>query len=333
MVETTLKALKNEVNVIGRVKEVNLEEGTTRDGKENIKGNVIVLVEENVNGEVRSHDIRVRVYSNKFKRDGNINGLFSGYETVMNEYKSIADVGDKKEADLVHVQGSLELNEYISQDGSKHSNNQVNAKFFNRITTDDVKKRKGPKATVTLEAVVDSIKDSLDSEGLPTGDKELLGFNVDFFGSLRDNSRPIVPFKAVVPESLADAFDGLYDVGDTGKFTLKINNYAEEASAEEVEEEVSGFGNTEELKDVKRNFVNNLEVIGGTEAYNNGREYDEEQIKEAKEWRQKALDKLEESYVPSDVPSNNAFGQGSKKESAKTTEVSDDSDGLDDLDF
>ena len=333
MAETTLKALKNEVNVIGRVKEVNLEEGTTREGKENIKGNVIVLVEENVNGEVRSHDIRVRVYSNKFKRDGNINGLFSGYETVMNEYKSIADTGNKHEADLVHVQGSLELNEFIGQDGSKHSNNQVNAKFFNRITTDDVKKRKGPKATVTLEAVVESIKDSLDSEGLPSGDKELSGFNVDFFGSLRDNSRPIVPFKAVVPESLADAFDGLYDVGDTGKFTLKINNYAEEASADEVEE-VSGFGNTEELKDVKRSFVNNLEVIGGTEAYNNGREYDEEQISEAKEWRKKALDKLEESYVPTETPSNNAFGQGSKKEGTKATEVSDDDiDDLDELDF
>ena len=332
MAETTLKALKNEVNVIGRVKEVNLEEGTTREGKENIKGNVIVLVEENVNGEVRSHDIRVRVYSNKFKRDGNINGLFSGYETVMNEYKSIADVGDKKEADLVHVQGSLELNEYISQDGTKRSSNQVNAKFFNRITTDDVKKRKGPKATVTLEAVVESIKDSLDSEGLPSGDKELSGFNVDFFGSLRDNSRPIVPFKAVVPESLADAFDGLYDVGDTGKFTLKINNYAEEASADEVEEEVSGFGNTEELKDVKRSFVNNLEVIGGTEPYNNGREYDEEQILEAKEWRKKAIESLESGYVPTETPSKNAFGEGSKAESKEVVK-DDESDGLDDLDF
>lgn len=330
MAETTLKALKNEVNVIGRVKEVNLEEGTTRDGKENIKGNVIVLVEENVKGEVRSHDIRVRVYSNKFKRDGNINGLYTGYETVMNEYKSIADTGNKHEADLVHVQGTLELNEFIGQDGSKHSNNQVSAKFFNRITTDDVKKRKGPKATATLEAVVEGIKDSLDSEGLPTGAKELAGFNVDFFGSLRDTSRPIVPFKAVVPESLADAFDGLYDVGDTGKFTLKINNYAEEASADEVEEEVSGFGNTEELKDVKRSFVNNLEVIGGTESYEGPKAYDEEQIKEAKEWRKKALDKLEESYVPTETPSNNAFGQGSKTEKNVTDE---DLSDLSDLDF
>ena len=331
MANTTLKALKNTVDVIGRVKEVNLELGTTRDGKENIKGNVVVLVEESVNGETRSHDIRVRVYSNKFKRDGNINGLYTGYETVMNEYKSIADVGDKKEADLVHVQGSLELNEYISQDGTKRSSNQVSGKFFNRITTDDVKKRRGPKAVATIEAVVEGIKDELDQDGLPSGNKKLSAFNVDFFGELRENSKPVIPFEAIVPENLADAFENLYDVGDTGKFTLKINNYAEEASADEVEEEVSGFGNTEELKDVKRSFVNNLEVIGGTEAYNNGREYDEEQIKEAKEWRQKALDKLEEGFVPSSTPSDNAFGEGSKKEETKATEVSD--DDLSDLDF
>lgn len=331
MAETTLKALKNEVNVIGRVKEVNLEEGTTREGKENIKGNVIVLVEENVNGEVRSHDIRVRVYSNKFKRDGNINGLFSGYETVMNEYKSIANTGDKHEADLVHVQGSLELNEYISQDGTKRSSNQVSAKFFNRITTEDVKKRKGPKAVATIAGVVESIKDDLDSDGLPSGKKILKGFNVDFFGELRENSKPIIPFEAVVEENLADAFDGLYDVGDTGKFSMKIENYAKDASEEDVEEQVSGFGSTEELQDVKKEFVNQLNVIGGTEPFNNGQEYDEEQIEEAGEWRKKAIESLESGYVPTETPSKNAFGEGSKNEESKEPEVSD--SDIDDLDF
>ena len=330
MVETTLKALKNEVNVIGRVKEVNLEEGTTRDGKENIKGNVIVLVEENVNGEVRSHDIRVRVYSNKFKRDGNINGLFSGYETVMNEYKSIADVGDKKEADLVHVQGSLELNEYISQDGTKRSSNQVSGKFFNRITTDDVKKRRGPKAVATVEAVVEGIKDELDQDGLPSGNKKLQAFNVDFFGELRENSKPVIPFEAIVPENLADAFDDLYDTGDTGKFSLKINNYAEEATEEDVQE-VSGFGSTEGLSEVKRNFVNNLEVIGGTEAYQEPRAYNDEQIEEAKQFRQKAIDALESGYVPQETKSDNAFGQGSKTEKPVSEEDID--EAIDDLDF
>ena len=330
MTESNLKALKNEVNVIGRVKEVNLEEGTTRDGKENIKGNVIVLVEENVNGEVRSHDIRVRVYSNKFKRDGNINGLYTGYETVMNEYKSIADVGDKKEADLVHVQGSLELNEYISQDGTKRSSNQVSGKFFNRITTDDVKKRRGPKAVATVEAVVEGIKDELDQDGLPSGNKKLSAFNVDFFGELRENSKPVIPFEAIVPENLADAFDDLYDTGDTGKFSLKINNYAEEATEEDVQE-VSGFGSTEGLSEVKRNFVNNMEVIGGTEAYQEPRAYNDEQIEEAKQFRQKAIDALESGYVPQETKSDNAFGQGATTEKPVSEEDID--EAIDDLDF
>lgn len=330
MANTTLKALKNTVDVIGRVKEVNLELGTTRDGKENIKGNVVVLVEENVNGEARSHDIRVRVYSNKFKRDGNINGLYTGYETVMNEYKSIADVGDKKEADLVHVQGSLELNEYISQDGTKRSSNQVNGKFFNRITTDDVKKRRGPKAVATVEAVVEGIKDELDQDGLPSGNKKLSAFNVDFFGELRENSKPVIPFEAIVPENLADAFDDLYDTGDTGKFSLKINNYAEEATEEDVQE-VSGFGSTEGLSEVKRNFVNNLEVIGGTEAYQEPRAYNDEQIAEAKQFRQKAIDALESGYVPQETKSDNAFGQGTTTEKPVSEEAID--AAIDDLDF
>ena len=330
MANTTLKALKNTVDVIGRVKEVNLELGTTRDGKENIKGNVVVLVEESVNGETRSHDIRVRVYSNKFKRDGNINGLYTGYETVMNEYKSIADVGDKKEADLVHVQGSLELNEYISQDGTKRSSNQVSGKFFNRITTDDVKKRRGPKAVATVEAVVEGIKDELDQDGLPSGNKKLSAFNVDFFGELRENSKPVIPFEAIVPENLADAFDDLYDTGDTGKFSLKINNYAEEATEEDVQE-VSGFGSTEGLSEVKRNFVNNLEVIGGTEAYQEPRAYNDEQIEEAKQFRQKAIDALESGYVPQETKSDNAFGQGATTEKPVSEEDID--EAIDDLDF
>ena len=330
MANTTLKALKNTVDVIGRVKEVNLELGTTRDGKENIKGNVVVLVEESVNGETRSHDIRVRVYSNKFKRDGNINGLYTGYETVMNEYKSIADVGDKKEADLVHVQGSLELNEYISQDGTKRSSNQVSGKFFNRITTDDVKKRRGPKAVATIEAVVEGIKDELDQDGLPSGNKKLSAFNVDFFGELRENSKPVIPFEAIVPENLADAFDDLYDTGDTGKFSLKINNYAEEATEEDVQE-VSGFGSTEGLSEVKRNFVNNLEVIGGTEAYQEPRAYNDEQIEEAKQFRQKAIDALESGYVPQETKSDNAFGQGATTEKPVSEEDID--EAIDDLDF
>ena len=196
--------------------------------------------------------------------------------------------------------------------------------------SDDVKKRRGPKAVATVEAVVEGIKDELDQDGLPSGNKKLQAFNVDFFGELRENSKPVIPFEAIVPENLADAFDDLYSTDDTGKFSLKINNYAEEATEEDVQE-ISGFGSTEGLSEVKRNFVNNLEVIGGTEAYQEPRAYNDEQIEEAKQFRQKAIDALESGYVPQETKSDNAFGEGSKTEKAKLND--EDLEDLSELDF
>lgn len=331
MAETTLKPLLNEATVIGRLKEVNLELGETQNGKENIKGNVIVLVKEKdkKTGEIREHDIRVRVYSNKYKKDGKENGLYKGYEKVLNEYKSIAETGDKDEADLVRVNGSIELNEYIGQDGATHRHNNISGKFFHRITPDKVKRERGPIAKVKVQGVVTGIKDITGEDGLPTGEKRLEFYNVDFYGKLQDNAKPIIPIEAIIPEDIAEKFEELYDVGDTGQFTLKVNNYAEEADEEELQEEVDGFGDTEDLVDVKTRFVNNLEVVGGSLPFDNGREYDESQIEEAKQWRKKALDDLEAPYVPSDVPNNNAFGENSKQE--KDDEISE--DDLDSLDF
>lgn len=304
---TKLKPLLNEVDIVGRVKEIDLKEGETKKGEENISGTVTISVKEKVDGGIRNHDIKVRVYSNKFKRDGNINGLFTGYKTVMDEYKAIKDVSDKNEADLVHVQGNLELNEFIGKDGAKHSTNRVLAKFFRRIDVDRLKKLKGPKAVVRVEALVSGIIDKVGDDGLPTGDLKLKGMNVDYFGELKDTSEPIVPFEAHVPSRIADVMQNLYDVNDTGKFTLKINNYAQEVDQDELEE-VTGFGDTEELRKVKRSFVNNLEVVGGTEPYGEPKALDEEQIKEVKQWRQKALSTLEDGFVPQEKKSENAFG-------------------------
>ena len=112
---------------------------------------------------------------------------------------------------------------------------------------------------------------------------------------------------------------------------MKIENYAKDASEDDIEEQVSGFGSTEGLQDVKKEFVNQLNVIGGTEPFSNGQEYDEEQILEAKEWRKKALESLESGYVPAETPSNNAFGEGSKKEKPVSEEDID--EAIDDLDF
>lgn len=330
MPESLLKALKNEVVIIGRLKQVNLEEDTDRNGNERIKGDVIVQVKE----KDKEHDIKLDVYSRKYKNDGNINGLYEGYKKVQDEYIPVQNVEDPKEADLVKIQGELGLREYVSQDGKHITFNNLRAKFFNRVDKDQVIRERGPKAIANVEVVIEGFKDIIDEEGLPTGGKKVNMFNVDFFGTLNDRSKPIIPIECVLEEDLADTFENLYDKHDTGKLTLKINNYAEEVDDEEVEKEISGFGVTEELEEkVSKRFVNNLQIIGGSEPYQNGREYDEEMIKEAKKWRKKALDQLESGYVPQE---KNAFGEGSqpKKEEPKKEEVSEDSiPDFDDLDF
>lgn len=333
-VETKLKPMKNEIDVYGRLKSLDLEEDTDYRGNERLKGDIVVLVEEKVGDESRSHEIRLGLYTRKYKSNGELNFFYNEYSKALKEYKTIDEVGDKTKADLVHVQGSLSFNQYIGQDGQKREFNRYNGKFINRVTYDQVKKAKGPKATVKIEALVEDIKDVLDSEGLPTDEKKLKALNVDFFGKLQDNSKPIVPFEAIVGEDLSEVFEDLYEKGETGKFTLKINNYAQEADPEEVNQEISGFGNTEELADVVRNFVNNLEVIGGTEPYVNGRELDEEQIEEVNGWIEKANKDLESGFVPDET---NAFGEGSKKkenkkESKQVEEISDE-ELAEDFDF
>lgn len=323
--ETTLKALKQEVNVIGRIHTINLTEDEDNKGNERIRGYVSVLVKEKIDGEVREHEIRLNVYSRKFTNAGKENGLYKGYKTVLDEYKSIAETGNEKEADLVHVTGSIGFNEYISDSGKHEKSNRISARFFNRITPENAKKLKGPKATAVVEMVVDKFKDELDSEGLPTGNVIVKGYTVDFFGDLRENSKPIIPIEAWVKEGMADKLKELYEEGSTGKLTLKINNYAKEPSEDEVDEiedDMGSFGEAEDISNVTVEFVNNLEIIGGRAPYDNGKAYTEEQQKEAKEWREKAIQSLEGDYVPNDKIGFDEPEE--KKEEPKKTELKED---------
>lgn len=329
--ETTLKALKQEVNVIGRVHTIDLTEDEDKNGNERIRGYVSVLVKEKIGNDVREHVIRLNVYSRKFTNAGKESGLYKGYKTVLDEYKSIAETGNEKEADLVHVTGSITLNEYISDNGKHEKSNRISARFFNRITPENAKKLKGPKATAVIEMVVDKFKDELDSEGLPTGNVIVKGYTVDFFGDLRENSKPIIPIEAWVKEGMADKLKELYEEGSTGKLTLKINNYAKEPSEDdvsEIQDDMGSFGEAEDISDVAVDFVNNLEIIGGRAPYDNGKAYTEEQQKEAKEWREKAIQSLEESYIPDDKVGFDEVKEEkkeTKKEEPKKTELVSDS--------
>ena len=315
------------------MKDINLEETTNRKGAECIKGSVTVLVRES---KEKVHDIKVDVYSNKFKANGDENGLYKGYLKVKDTYASIKETGSEKDATFVRVTGEIGHREFITEQGKHVKYNNVRAKFFNHIEPENIKSevgKKGPRAVAVVETVIQTIKDKLDADGLPSGDLVVNGFTVDFFGNEPNpNFSPVTPlFDMVVKEGIADAFQGTYEEKDTAKLTLKINNYAEDTEEDDEEEVETGFGEQEDFGSVKKTFVNNVEIIGGAPAMVNGKEYDDEQIALVDKIRKEELASLEDGYVPSTTSEANVgFGTS---ETTKKESLSDDDMDVEDVDF
>lgn len=299
---TELREMINNVEIVGTIKNIDLRTGVSSAGKDYIGGKVDVEVRE----KDKINVITVRVFSLKLKRDGNENGLYKGYKTVMDEYH---------EGDKVRVTGSLRLEEYYTQQGSLTSYNSVSALFFNRIDEGQDFK---PKALATIEMVVEGFEQELDKEQLPSGRLEVEGFTVGYNGT-------IIPLRnMVISEQLGETFKSMYYPGTTGKITLKINNYAEVEDDEQQAETPTGFGSTERVEsNVVVNYVNNLEIIGGDLPYNDGaREYTPEMIEQAKKNRALAVQELQQQNMATSTPTG--FGSSTPVENKPVTITEDD---------
>lgn len=277
---TKLRESANNVEIVGILKKVDMEEKVSKAGKDFITGKAIIEV---IEGD-RINNIQVRFFSNKLKNDGSLNGIYKGYKTVQEEYKT----GDK-----VRISGDLRIEEYYGQSGNLTSFNSVNALFFNRLDEEDDTRHK---AIATLDMVIESINPKMDAEGIPTELHDVQAFTIGY------NSKVIPLRNLVIKEELAEQFSTMYYTGTTGKITLKINNYVD-TELIEVEQEVTGFGSTERVESEAKNFTNNLEIIGGDMPYSDGvNEYSDEDIEQARKNRALALQELKQNAVASAEP-------------------------------
>lgn len=293
-----LRQLANSVEIVGTLKSKELEVKTSKKGNTYMSGKLVVASE--FDGKVNELNIKVFIMQ-KSK-------LFKGIETVKNEYKTIEKDG-KEAADRVRITGELKLNEYYNGQGNLVQFNEVKGVFFNRL--DDTNDQPD-KAIASIETVVESFTEKLDADKLPTGDYEVNAFTVAW-------GNEVIEFKnTVIGEALAQSFMDLYQPGSTGRLTFKLNNYVE---LEEKEEEVPaapthGFGTTEtvETSNTIKNFVNNIEIIGGDMPFFGTKEYTPDEIENAKQVRNLALQALE--APASDVPqTNTGFGEGAPSQS------------------
>lgn len=238
--QTTLREAVNNVVIEGTVAEIRIEAKTV-NGKEFITGEVDIQTDE-----TSTHT--VKVFANKYNKEGKESSLYKGIETVMNEYKSIASHG-KDAADRVRItQGKIGLNEYVGQDDTIKSYPQLSTNFINRLT---VTEEFTPKAEFEVEMYVHSVTDEVKNEE-ETGRAVLKGY-VPLYGG------KVIPFSFVVAEkSAVEYVSSNYETGSTvtvyGDIVNRVN-----VTKKEVE---VGFGKPQEK--ITRTTVREYVITGGT---------------------------------------------------------------------
>lgn len=289
MAANSLREAANAIEVVGTVKKVELEEKTSqKTGKEMIIGHILVEVKESAE---RIHNIKVKVFSMKLNKKGEVSGLYKGYKTVKDEWKS---------GDRVKITGSIGLQEYYARSGNLVSFNEMKALFCNRLDEGD---QTPDKAIATVEMVVKGMTPEIDAEQIPTGNLIVDAFTVGY------NSTIIPLQNLIINGELGQQFQTMYAPNSTGKITMKINNYST-VSKEETPQVSHGFGSTEVVEDtIVKDYTNNLEIIGGDLPYQDGvNNYSMEDIAQADKNRELALQELQQNASAAPTPSASGFG-------------------------
>ena len=284
---TTLNELKREMKVIGRAKAIErVREGEARkSGKKYLAYTLIVSVENEKTGTV--DDIRVDFFS----MEGS--SPYTSQTKFLQEGKTVEN-SSKEEANIVSIAGRVELEEYVNKNGNHVVFNKLQGAFIHRLN-EDMKHR----AVANVETVITEIKDKLNEDDLPTGEKVLNGFTVGYKESV------IVIPEAIVPQQLAEDFVKLYREGQTAMLTYQFINRAindEEDKVEEVDDTpTAAFGAVADIdagrgKSFTR-FDKRTLVVGGLQPYDEDLALTQDEIKQALELRkQKEAEVVNSTY-------------------------------------
>lgn len=302
-----LKEMRNDIEVVGRLKSHTLKEVVTAKGNEAVMGRVVIEV---IDGD-NINNIQLSSYAGKINRKGEVSKLFKSLLTVATEYKTI-DVDGYDEADMVSVTGNITINDY-KRDDVLVTTNQNRSLFFNRLTDKNVEQH----AIAKVDVVVENFIDELDAEGIPTGNFKVKGMTAGYGSKIIPLKNMIIKEKTSKGADLAQTFKDLYIDGSTGTLTLKLNNHPDKTSKDEFATlEQVGFGEEVELEsELYGNFINNIEIIGGTLPFSSEFEVSAEDILEMKKLRetQKAVAENATPKPKPDMAQREGFGEAAKQ--------------------
>jgi hypothetical protein len=281
--QNTLREAANNVVIEGTLLEVRHNEWKSKEG---------INIELDI--EVRENEVHTLKGMTRYKKkDGSDNGIAKGYQTIIDEYLSVAKHG-RDQADKVRVtQGKIGVNEYYGQqDGLLKSFPELSTNFVNRIGAGD---EFNPRAEFEVEIFVKSVVPEIKNDD-ETGRVKVNAIIPVFGGK-------VIPFEFMVSQEGAEFVADNYEVGCTTKVYGDIVNFKE---VKETEVPVA-FGKPQ--KKISTKTIREYLITGGTDSYEEDsvKAYTIESIQKAMVERETYLMELKNK------PSNNNKQQEEKK--------------------
>jgi len=268
----------NNVNLHGLLVENSLVANVSKkNGKNYIGGNLIVEVKNDASVADGVSQVPVNFFAFEFKKDGNPNKIYQSLASVMNNYKSAAEVG-RENADYVSITGGrIEENFFFTQDLRFISTFRISSNFVNRA-----KEKELGKGTFEVETYINSIDEEEDPINPENSRLVIVGLVPNFFGR-------VYRLRFYVDGEKAQNYvNSNYSPGDTVKLGGElVNRQIKTTYTEEME-----FG-----EDIVRTYTNSrkeLVAIQGSAPFEETTAWKEENIKAAAQERQNEIDRLKQ---------------------------------------
>lgn len=297
---TTVREAFNEVIIEGTLLEVRHQEWKSKQGL-NIELDI----------EVGENEVHTVTGMSKYKKnDGTDNGNAKGYQTIINEYKSVAAVG-REEADRVRItQGKIGVNEYYGQDGKLKSFPQLSTNFVNRLSAGE---EFNPRAEFEVEVFVKSVTPEMKNEE-ETGRVKVQAYIPVYGGK-------VIPMNFTVTEEGSEFVTDNYEVNSTVKVYGDIVNF----KVTKRTEEAVAFGKPKEK--ITSTTVREYLITGGSEPYDeeNVNRFPNEVITKALAEREVYLAGMKEkNNKPQPKKEEKKGGFGAKTSEKKKIDIKDD---------
>ena len=247
MSETNLRNAINRITIVGVLDEKNLKRDadSRNPGQMVISGNLVVRTGKDDTVTLTTAPMR------PFTKKGEENRIYSGLNTVVEDYKSVAEYG-RENADWVRLDGAS-LNPYYSV---KRDRPAVGYRMLSirRVFKEE---EQIPQATFEIELYVSSIVPE-NINGEDTGRVVVRGWLPMNIG---EGKVGVEKVNLVAPEEIASAVTEAYRPGDTVRFYGDIINTRQEEKTQKAVK----IGVAKEEARVR--YVSELRITGASEAY------------------------------------------------------------------